>query len=515
MSLNSRRWRGVALWLGLGALVSPLGFNCHSRTDQSPAVQTASDTYHPDDADQTVRELASVTPDGAPASSLKVRLTSGVTLSAAQASAQGLSSKLSSASDAVIPKGTSLLALYDNDCRERSGALSATGSKSGLKFEAEAFQPATDVSLAALTAQAEADPCLVRIDENQVHQMAAPVEGAAHASASTSAAALATANDPMIASAHQIASSKVLQAWDWFNSGSGTKTDVIVAIVDSGVTLTHPDLIDNLYTDSAGKHGFDFTNNDDDPSDDYGHGTHVAGIVGARANNGIGITGVIGTRVKLMAVKVLDNQGSGSFATIANGVRYAADQGAHVINLSLGGKFTSITIRDALAYAVSKGAVVTTAAGNDGALMDATTNFYAPSGYAKDIPGVLAVGSVDADTGVRSTFSNYSTTYVWIAAPGSGGILSTYLANTYKELQGTSMASPVVAGTAALLVGAFRSQSIAYTPQDVTGLITESARSVPTLNTQIRSGATLDVERAARLFYSRYVMAGNGGTDTP
>lgn len=509
MSLNLRRWRNISLWLGVGILISPLGFNCHSRTDQSPAV--SSQEPRPDDADQTVRAMASDA-DGAPQGESKIRLSGEVTISAAKATQLGMASKLGSSDDVIVPKGTSLLALYDNECRENAGLASGKA----LRFEAQELKPTDDIALSALVTQADADPCLVRVDENHVRQMIAPISEDARqafANSANSVSALATTNDPRVAEQRQITFSKALQAWDWFYSGSGIATDVVVAVVDTGILHTHPDLVDNVYTNNQGFHGYDFVNNDNDPLDDYGHGTHVAGIIGARAGNGIGVTGVIGTRVRLMGVKVLDNQGSGSDTTIVNGIRYAADQGAHVINLSLGGQFTSTAIRDAMTYAVNRGSVLIIAAGNDNVLMNATDSFYAPSGYARDIPGSIAVGSVDAVGGARSAFSNYSTTYVYIAAPGSNGILSTYTGNTYTTLQGTSMAAPVVAGAAALLVGSFRTYGLAYTPADVIGLLVDSSRSVTALNTVFRNGATLDIERAAKLFYSRYIMAGNGGTE--
>lgn len=523
-SLISRRWRNVTLWLGLALLISPIGFNCHSRTDQAPAVSQQT----PDDADQIVRALASTDADGAPIGESKVRLSSDSVLSNEQAKQSGINLKMQSADDGVVAKGTSLLALYDNDCREQNQGHKR--SPASLQFEAEELRPSVDITLSALTAQAEADPCLVRVDENRTLQLIDPT---VHPPASTrgdfsqeksgEVAAQATVNDPRVGEASYVGFSKALESWDWFFSGSGigggVANDVVVAVLDTGVLYSHPDLIDNAYMDAAGRRGYDFINSDDDPRDDQGHGTHCAGIIGARANNGIGISGVIGQRVKIMGVKVLDNRGSGSEASIVNGIRYAADQGAHVINLSLGGRFVSPTIRDAMTYASSRGVVTVVAAGNDGALMDAGTNFYAPSGYSKDIPGAVSVGSLDTINGARSGFSNYSTTYVWIAAPGSynsaaaDGVLSTYLANGYTALQGTSMAAPVVAGAAALLVGSFRSRGIPYTNAEVISLLTDSARTVQNQTTFFRNGANLDIQRAAQLFFSRYVMAGNGGTE--
>lgn len=514
---NPRRTRGLILWIGLVLSISPLGFNCHSPTDQSAAVLS----QRMDDEDQTVRAMASlsnsVEEDGAPIGEQKVRLTSDVVVGAQKASVMGISGKLSSPDDSIVPKGTQLMALYDNDCRGNKNAT--------VRFEAVDLRPTEDLSLAKLESDANQDPCLLRIDENQVRQFIAPIsdEGAASFAKASSEAeqnfgALATVNDARVTEARHITHSKALIAWDWFYSDAAITTtnlptDVIVAVVDTGVLHTHPDLIDNRFQNAGGNNGFDFVNNDNDPTDDNGHGTHVAGIVGARANNAIGVTGVMGTRVKIMGVKVLGADGSGAPAAIVNGIRYAADQGAHVLNLSLGGQFTSTALRDAVIYAVSRGTVVVIAAGNSNALMDAGTNFFAPSGYAKDIPGSIAVGSVDAVTGARSSFSNFGPTYVWIGAPGSNGILSTYTANSYTAIQGTSMASPVVAGAAALLVAAHRARGITYTPADILNLLTDSARPVTALNTAFRGGATLDIERAAKLFFSRHVMAGNGAAE--
>lgn len=507
-------------------LIAPFGFNCHAPTDQSPSLISESQgDSRPDDVDQTVRALENVDVDGAPQGESKVRLSMDTLVTAQKASSLGLAGKLSSNSDSLIPRGTKLLALFDNDCRASAGRTTAT--RSALKFEAEEILPSDDMSLASMVSQAEDDPCLVRIDENRTLQLVDPnfdASGAANTAEvptgtntlpSGPVSSLATTNDPRGSEARHVTFSRALRAWDWFYSGVGLNSDVIVAIVDSGVLHTHPDLVDNMWSDANGNRGFDFINNDSNPTDDNGHGTHCAGIVSARADNSIGVVGVAGNRVKIMGVKVLDNTGSGTEAQIVNGIRFATDRGAHVINLSLGGQFASPSIRDAMIYAATRGVVVITAAGNDNAVIDAGAQFYAPSGYSRDIPGSLAVGSVDAVSGGRSGFSNYAPGYVWIAAPGSGGILSTYTANGYTSLQGTSMAAPVVAGAAALLIGSFRSRAISYTPEQIVSLLTESARPVATLSTFFRDGATLDIERAARLFYSRYVLSGDGGTDVP
>lgn len=507
------RWKGFSVWVGLVLSLSPFGFNCHQQTELS----LLSSNSQQDSEDQIVRALASTHPlekDGAPVGEAKIRVGANVLLSSSQAKAAGLLGKLNSDEDSIVKKGTALVALYDNACRKKQDAI--------LEIEAETRVISEDTSLAALSAEMESDRCLLRIDEHQVLHLIQPLPDEVTAdfsvNSSESAQAFATVNDPQVAEARHITFSKALAAWDWFFSDAAINSvqlpnDIIVAIVDTGVLHTHPDLIDNRYLSPAGINGYDFVNQDDNPTDDNGHGTHVAGIIGARANNGVGVTGVMGTRVKLMGVKVLAANGGGDIADIVNGIRYAAENGAHVINMSLGGRGASTALRDAMNFAVSRGSIVVVAAGNDNVEINGAGNFYSPSGYSRDIPGAISVGSVDAVTGARSGFSNYSPDYVWIGAPGSNGILSTYTGNGYNAIQGTSMASPVVAGAAALLVGAYRARGISYTPSDIVNLLTDSARPVNGLNTFFRNGATLDIERAARLFFSRHVLAGTAATE--
>ena len=218
-------------------------------------------------------------------------------------------------------------------------------------------------------------------------------------------------------------------AWDT-NIGAG---NIKVAVVDTGVDYNHEDLAGTVIK------GYDFVNNDNDPKDDQGHGTHVAGTVAATINNNKGVVGV-GPNVKILAVKVLNSAGSGTWSQVANGIIYAADHGARVINLSLGGPSPSQTVQNAVNYAWNKGVLVACAAGNSGA--------GAP-GYPAAYPSCLAVAATDQND-QRASFSQFAPNGV--AAPGVG-ILSTTMGNTYGNKSGTSMATPHVAGLAGLLFG--------------------------------------------------------------
>jgi thermitase len=245
-----------------------------------------------------------------------------------------------------------------------------------------------------------------------------------------------TPNDPYF-STRQYGPQKIQapQAWD-IAEGSGAK----IAIVDTGVQSNHPDL--------AGKvvGGWDFVDNDSTPQDGNGHGTHCAGIAAAVTNNSTGIAGTA-PKASILAVRVLNNSGSGTWTAVANGITYAADQGADVISLSLGGTVGNSGLQQAVDYAWSKGSVVVAAAGNAG-----TTAPNYPAYYSN----AIAVASTDQNDN-KSSFSTYGS-WVDVAAPGSS-IYSTYPTSTYSSLSGTSMATPHVAGVAGLLAAQGRSAS--------------------------------------------------------
>jgi len=201
--------------------------------------------------------------------------------------------------------------------------------------------------------------------------------------------------------------------------GKGAK----IAVVDTGIDYRHKDLADRVIDK-----GRDFASGNDDAMDDHFHGTHCAGSAAATMGNG-GVVGVA-PEASLIAVKVLGADGSGSYAGVANGIVYAADAGAHILSMSLGGARSSQVVEDAVKYAQAKGVLVVAAMGNDG--------HEAPS-YPAACAGVLAVGAVDRDDRLPN-FTNFGA-HISVTAPGVD-ILSTTLDNGYEELSGTSMATP-------------------------------------------------------------------------
>ena len=282
------------------------------------------------------------------------------------------------------------------------------------------------------------------------------------------------------------------EAWD-VATGAAT---VIVGVIDTGVDYKHPDLAANMWTnpgedpwtdpnnantgngiDDDGNgyvddwRGWDFVNNDNDPFDDNGHGTHCSGTIGGAGNNGVGVAGVNWT-VKIMPLKFLSASGSGSLAAAIDAINYANHFGVKITSNSWGGGGRSQALEDAIKAANTAGSLFVAAAGNNGTDNDATPNY--PSNY--DVANVLAVAAMDrkgdlANFGsggggggicgcVGSTLpspgSNYGATTVDLAAPGKE-ILSTTPNNTYSSFSGTSMATPHVSGVAALTLSRFGS----------------------------------------------------------
>ena len=219
---------------------------------------------------------------------------------------------------------------------------------------------------------------------------------------------------------------------------------IVIAIVDTGLDLNHPDLISKLWVnpgeipgnglddDNDGfvddVNGWNFVENNLTPQDQIGHGSHVAGIAAAATDNGIGIAGVC-PNCRIMSNRTMDDSGAGTYSNIAAGITYAAQKGARVINLSLGGTTYSQVLRDAVANA-SLVSVVVAAAGNNN-----ESNLFYPAAY-DDF--VIAVGATDPND-QKATFSNYGS-WVDLMAPGVS-IWSTFYDDTYAALSGTSMAA--------------------------------------------------------------------------
>lgn len=250
------------------------------------------------------------------------------------------------------------------------------------------------------------------------------------------------------------------KAWD-ITTGS---RDVVVAVIDTGINYNHPDLKDNVWTNEAeanGKPGIDDDNNgyvDDihgynfsdgavnpgDPLDDHGHGSHCSGTIGAKGDDGKGIVGVA-WNVRIMGVKFLSKEGSGSLEGALKAIDYATKMGAKIMSNSWGGGGFSQTLLDAIKRSHDAGAVFVAAAGNESNNNDSNPSY--PASY--DVPNIISVAAVD-NKGAIAGFSNYGRSKVHVGAPGVN-IYSSVLDAKYDSWSGTSMATPHVSGVVALL----------------------------------------------------------------
>lgn len=289
-----------------------------------------------------------------------------------------------------------------------------------------------------------------------------------------------------------------------FWEGVWSVQDVVIAVLDSGLNFTHPDLQnrawinpgeveDGLDNDSSGKiddlHGWDFVNNDKDPSDDLGHGSHVAGIIAANRNNGVGVAGMLDD-VPILVCKVINANNSGLTSHLIASTTYARLRGVEVMNLSLQNYPFSTALSTEFDACEAAGIVLVICAGNQGVDNDATPNY--PSSYAH--PNIIAVGNHERND-VRwsgaSTPSNYGLTSVDLFAPGRE-ILSTVLGTAYGSWTGTSMSTPFVAAVCCVV----KSANPAWTATQVKASILDSVVIRPSYGGICVTGGRLNAFKA-------------------
>lgn len=289
----------------------------------------------------------------------------------------------------------------------------------------------------------------------------------------------------------------VLRAW---SVTEGSK-EIKIAVIDTGVDYTHPDLKDQMDVNLAemnGKpgvdddgngfvddiYGYDFANKDADPKDGNGHGTHCAGIIGA-AHNDIGVAGIM-AHVKIVPIKFLSDEGSGELIDAVAAINYAIKRGVNIMSNSWGGPDKEKSLEDAIRAAESAGITFVAAAGNESADNDTTASF--PANF--EIGNIISVGSY-TPAGAKSNFSNYGLKSVHVTAPGSS-ILSTYRGGGYTSMSGTSMATPHIAG----IIGLLLSKEPWLTPQLIKERLIRTSVKTPKLGKASLSGGRVDAYRA-------------------
>ncbi len=319
-------------------------------------------------------------------------------------------------------------------------------------------------------------------------------------------------NDPRIGELWGLIGNNGINASGAWNISSSA-SEVVVAVIDSGVDITHPDLSSVIWTNQdeiAGNgidddgngyiddtNGWDFVFNDNSPEDGNGHGTHVAGTIAAIRNNNIGVAGVA-NNIKIMPLRFLDSSGNGFTNNAIAALNYAVANGAPISNNSWGGGGYSTSLFNAIESANQASHTFIAAAGNSGRNIDSDPSY--PAAYNNT--NIISVAAINS-SGDLASFSNYGISNVDIAAPGVS-ILSTishqYCGQTsgsdcYASLNGTSMASPHVAGVAALILGMKPGAS----PQEISSILSDSARPTNVLNGILAFGGELDAQAAVEL----------------
>ena len=318
-------------------------------------------------------------------------------------------------------------------------------------------------------------------------------------------------NDPMFAEqwaldnagqngGKQKADIGALQAWEK-TKGSDK---VVVAVLDTGVDYTHNDLVNNIwirpdnvpaYKDEElgvinDRYGFNADENLSDPMDDNGHGTHCAGVIGAKGNNEEGIAG-INWDVQIMPLKFLGKGGFGSTKNAVEAINYAIDRKRNGVNIriisaSWGSTAYSKALEDVIRAAGEEGILFIAAAGNDHSNNDDRPHY--PSNY--DLPNVISVAATDRNDNLAS-FSNYGVKSVHLAAPGKD-IASTWLKDAYRDASGTSMATPQVSGVAALILATDPRMSV----EKLKERILKSVDKLDSLNGKVKTGGRLNAAKA-------------------
>ena len=309
-------------------------------------------------------------------------------------------------------------------------------------------------------------------------------------------------SDPFLDRTYGLYKIQAPQSWEIHRGSS----NVIVAVIDSGIDYLHEDLTANLWynpgeiqndgidNDNDGFIddiiGWDFRNNDNKPYDDNAHGTHVAGTIGAVGENGRGISGVI-QKVSIMALKFTNNEGSGRTSDAISAIRYAVDHGANILSNSWGGENFTQALYDAVKYAQERGVLFIAAAGNGGNdSRGDDIDRYPTYPAAFDLDNVISVAATNSHDELEY-FSNFGKNSVDLGAPGVY-IYSTVPKNKYEAFSGTSMATPHVAGGAALLLS--YKPNLSFT--DIKNILLSSTDKLPTLNNKSVSGGRLNVRAA-------------------
>lgn len=444
-------------------------------------------------------------------------------VTSSQARTRGLTEKVASP-DSNIELPETILVDIDHTCLNERGALSAITRLPKIQNAVSPLartmyklttQDLQTLSLEEIKESVDNDLCITHVDKNASFTLSA-----------------VTANDTYLANQKNLEDISFGSVYSRvYNSQNGVNRDVRIAILDSGLDVSHPDIAANVLKDAQGAVvSYNPISNNSDVTDSSFHGTHVAGIAAAVSNNSQGIAGVMGVHAKIIAVKVSADGTNVDLDAVINGIRWAVDQGAEVINMSFSSNRAADdrpSFRAAVEYALEKGVVLVAASGNANTLITSSNHFY-PAKYSALYPGFITVGSTDAasSTSARSSFSNFGPEFVKIMAPGqngSSGILSTVPAHlnasglaskaNSNPIHGTSMAAPVVTGAAAIAIGMAKSRGYNATPDQIEKLLLRGAKKLTSLSSSAKDGNKVDLLTMINLIDSDTGISSNSTTD--
>jgi thermitase len=322
---------------------------------------------------------------------------------------------------------------------------------------------ATDSELYVVPADAESiqgNPAIESVVPNYVRHLFSYTEAAKPAPAPMKAWGIEKVGAPQL----------------WKKGIKGSK-DVIVAVIDTGVEYTHPEIKDNIWSAADGTHGYNAITKSLDPLDDHSHGTHCSGTIGGKE---VGVNKM----VSIMGVKFLSADGSGDDAGAIDSINWAADHGAQVMSASWGGGGADPELEAAIKKAGDKGILFVAAAGNDSSDNDAQPSY--PASYKLD--NIIAVAATEKDDKM-AYFSNYGIQSVHVAAPGSG-IYSSVLHGQYAEYSGTSMATPHVSGVVAMML------SQGKKPDEIKQTLIKTSTPVDALKGKVVASGRIDAVQA-------------------
>lgn len=382
----------------------------------------------------------------------------------------------------VLPRGSRLAVLFDTGCLHTH--ISPLGQQiifspppSSLRTLGAEWVLLREQTAQELKQLVDVDPCVLGVSEN------ARLEPAGFVGL-----------DPKYRFQLQLHETQWEESLSFFEASQDSLEEVVVAVIDSGVDFSHEDLKERAWRDQDGHAGYDFFEGRPDHSDPHGHGTFVAGLIAAQNSNGLGVASAAGNNGRIMSVRAFGGSTEQPHATtvsILNSLYYAADNGAEVMNLSFGGWGLSRSQQAALEYALQKGSLIVAASGNNGSYIGVERP-YSPAMFSQILRGMITVGALNLKTGLMADFSNHSTSVVTLAAPGAGGVYSTVPGNRYDTNHGTSMAAPMVAGAAALVMGYLKAHDAPYTPALVEKLLLEGSDRLGPISTEVKDGRSLN-----------------------